>query len=64
MHFDEHGTVNMGRYQNSVTLECVRLSLCSSVCSKWDDIKILGCPMLVRMRVAAGAEDESTDGAA
>ena len=50
-HFDEHGTVTIGRYQNSETLWCVRLSVCLSVRTKWDDIKILGCPMLVKMRV-------------
>ena len=35
-HFDEHGTVTMGRYQNSRDSQCIRLSVYESVCSKWD----------------------------
>ena len=31
--------------------ESVCLSVGVSVCTKWDDVKNLGCPMLVRMRV-------------
>ena len=42
----------MGRYQNSGMLQCVLL--CLSVCSKWDEIKILGCPILVKSRVVQG----------
>ena len=41
----------MGRHQNSGTLQCVHLSVCLSVCTKWDNIKIYGCPMLIKMRV-------------
>ena len=34
-------------FQNQVDVSCVCLSVSLPVCSKWDDVKNLGCPMLI-----------------
>ena len=50
-HFGDHGTVTMGRYQNYRDIKCVRLSVCETVCPKWDNIKLLGYPVLIKLHV-------------